>query len=81
MIIKKILLVGCGEMGSRHLQALAKIELPVKIWVVDPNSDSLKTGKKRFDEIPNNTNIHSIKFEPYLPYDLNEIDLCIISTT
>ena len=37
-------------MGSRHLQALAKIEFPVKIWVVDPNSDSLKTGKKSIED-------------------------------
>ena len=81
MVIRKILLIGCGEMGSRHLQALAKIEFPVKIWVVDPNSDSLKTGKKRFNEIPTNTNLQSIKFERYLPDDLNEIDLCIIATT
>lgn len=79
--IKKILLIGCGEIGSRHLQALAKIELPVKIWVIDPNLNSLEIGKKRFDEIPTNTNIKSIKFEHHLPDNLDEVDLCIISTT
>ena len=81
MKIRKILLIGCGEIGSRHLQALAKIEFPVKIWIVDPNLNSLKVGKKRFNEIPVNTNIQSIKFEKHLPDDLDEIDLCIISTT
>ena len=35
--IKNILLVGCGEIGSRHLQALAKMEMPVRIWAIDPS--------------------------------------------
>lgn len=81
MKIEKILLIGCKEIGSKHLQALAKIELPVKIWVIDPNLNSLKIGKKRFYEIPANTNIQSIKFEYNLPDDLDDVDLCIISAT
>ena len=81
MNVKKILLIGCGEIGSRHLQALAKIDIPVKIWVVDPDSNSLKTAKKRFEEIAPNTNIQLIKFEQKFPNDLEEIDLSIISTT
>lgn len=79
--VKKILLVGCGEIGSRHLQALAKIELPVKIWVIDPNVNSLEIGKKRFNEIPDNQNIHLIQFEQSIPENLDSVDLCILSTT
>jgi|APSaa5957512535_1039671.scaffolds.fasta_scaffold26268_2 hypothetical protein len=79
--IKNILLVGCGEIGSRHLQALAKMEIPVRIWAIDPSSISLKTAKVRFEEIPINENIQSIKFESEIPENLGNIDLCIISTT
>tara|TARA_B110000438_G_scaffold295623_1_gene338906 strand:- start:141 stop:1127 length:987 start_codon:yes stop_codon:yes gene_type:complete len=81
MGIKNILLVGCGEIGSRHLQALAKMEIPVRIWAIDPSSISLKTAKVRFEEIPINENIQSIKFESEIPENLGNIDLCIISTT
>ena len=81
MKIKKILLVGCGEIGSRHLQALAKMELFVKILVVDPNLASLKIGKERFEQIPSNNNIKSINFETNLSNEFHELDLCIISTT
>ena len=35
--IKKILLIGCGEIGSRYIKAIEKIELNVKIWVIDQN--------------------------------------------
>ena len=81
MEIKNILLVGCGEIGSRHLQALAKMEIPIRIWAIDPSSISLKTAKVRFEEIPINKNIQSIKFESEIPENLDHIDLCIISTT
>lgn len=73
--------MGCGEIGSRHLQALAKMEIPVRIWAIDPNSISLKTAKTRFEEIPKNENIQSIKFESEIPKNLGNMDLCIISTT
>ena len=79
--IKNILLVGCGEIGSRHLQALAKMEIPVRIWAIDPNLISLKTAKARFEEIPKNENIQSIKFESEIPKNLGNMDLSIISTT
>ncbi len=81
METKKILLVGCGEIGSRHLQALAKIEVPTEIWVIDPSLDSLKVGKERFEQIPTNQNIKSIQFKEKFPASLHELDLSIISTT
>lgn len=33
---KQVLLVGCGNIGFRHLQALSTIETPVRITVVEP---------------------------------------------
>ena len=38
---KSVLLVGCGEIGSRHLQALVKID-NIIINIVEPNSESRK---------------------------------------
>jgi len=81
MIIKKIMVIGCGGVGSRHLQALCKIDIPVKLFAVDPNQQSLDNSQKLVNEIESNNNIKSIKFSNELPTEINEIDLCIISTS
>lgn len=81
MIIKKIMVVGCGGIGSRHLQALGKIDIPVKLWAIEPNEHSLDNAKKLFYEIPVNDNVKSVKFCKELPKDINIIDLCIIATS
>lgn len=79
--MKKIALIGAGQLGSRHLQALAKIDIPVTLQVVDPSNESLKVAKERYQEIQSNSNINSIDFLHEIG-DLNAyIDLCIIATT
>ncbi|QSE96813.1 Gfo/Idh/MocA family oxidoreductase [Fulvivirga lutea] len=47
----KILLIGAGQLGSRHLQALAQLTEPTIIYVIDPNSESLNLAKSRFEEV------------------------------
>lgn len=57
---KRILIVGCGELGSRHLQAVARMESVSEVEVVDPSSDSLALGQKRLQEVENrNTQIET----------------------
>ena len=34
--MKKVIIIGAGQIGSRHLQALAAIKTPLDIYVVDP---------------------------------------------
>ena len=81
MVVKKIMVVGCGGIGSRHLQALKKITIPIQIWAIDPNENSLNNTKKLLDEIPTNQNVEFIKFEKNLQDDNKNIDLCIIATS
>lgn len=52
--MKNIALIGCGQLGSRHLQALAFVKQKVKIQVVDSSSDSLKIAESRFKEVSQN---------------------------
>ena len=49
---KRILLVGCGNIGSRHLQALVKLPFKTDIEIVEPNENAKKLAKIRLDEIP-----------------------------
>lgn len=78
--MKKIALIGAGQLGSRHLQALAKINIPVMLQVVDPNKDSLKVARERYLEIPDNDNIHQIDFLTEIDGLNAEVDLCIVAT-
>ena len=48
---KRIILVGCGNIGSRHLQAIAKLPYGIKVDIVEPNDDAQNLAKSRLDEI------------------------------
>ncbi|MBA4408506.1 MAG: hypothetical protein C0397_03675 [Odoribacter sp.] len=75
-----IALIGAGQLGSRHLQGLKKINIATNIDVVDPSIGSLAIAKERFEQVENNEFIKSIRFLNSID-ELNEsIDLCIIAT-
>lgn len=46
-----IKIVGAGQLGSRHLQALQAIQEPLEIHVIDPSTASLMTAQERFNVI------------------------------
>ena len=48
---KRIILVGCGNIGSRHLQAIAKLSHEVKVDIVEPSNDAQNFAKLRLKEI------------------------------
>lgn len=75
-----ILLVGAGQLGSRHLQGLARVCIPVSISVVDPSNASLKTAWERFAEMESNSNITEINFHTDILEAPDSIDLAVIAT-
>ena len=77
---KKIIIIGCGGIGSRHLQALCKIDMPVNIFAVDTSKQSPNNAKKLVGKITNH-NIKSLEFSKEIPKNIDEIDLCIIATS
>jgi len=75
-----ILLVGAGQLGSRHLQSLLKLKKNAKIYVLDSSSDSLELSKKRAQEIKSAEN-HNVNYLNNLSkVDRNEFDFVIIAT-
>jgi len=46
-----ILLVGCGNIGSRHLQGLMKLGNNVEIFVVEPQEKAIRIAKTRINEV------------------------------
>ncbi len=79
---RRILLVGAGQLGSRHLQGLAKMEIAADIYVVDPFQSSLDTAKQRYEEVSAESRERK-SAEYLLSYgDLSGyFDLAIIATT
>lgn len=47
----RIVLIGAGQLGSRHLQALASLERPASIQVIDPSRASLEIAQQRWEEV------------------------------
>jgi len=79
--MKSICLIGCGNVGSRHLQALVKIPFPLDVKIVEPLSESQELAKQRLSEVPFDEVLHKISWNKNIE-DLNEKpDLTIISTT
>lgn len=53
------LIIGTGQLGSRHLQSLLKFKLEkLNIFVIDPNPDSLNIAKSRASEITHSHNLY-----------------------
>jgi len=74
-------IIGAGQLGSRHLQALAFIDRPVSIQVVDPMKNSLEIAKQRFNEVNENTKVKEIKFLEKIADMNSNLDCVIIATT
>lgn len=79
--MNRVAIIGSGQLGSRHLQALAKTDLPMEIQVVDPSRESLEIAKKRFEQIPSNPNVTKVSFHHLLDNLESELDFVIMATT
>lgn len=75
----EVLVVGGGNIGSRHVQGLARAARPLAITVVDPNPDSLKLAADRFAESPKGAG-HSLALSASLDEAPPAADVCIVAT-
>lgn len=75
--MKNIFIVGAGQLGSRHLQALKSVEIPLDITVVDPSESSLNTAKERYYGTSGATD-HKVKYLQKIPGSFEKIDIAII---
>jgi len=80
--MRKIFIIGAGELGSRHLQALKNIKDSLDIYIIDPSQKSLDVAKKRYDSISitdNNTVSYNESMNDI--DNLSIIDVVIIATS
>lgn len=75
------LLVGAGQLGSRHLQALALADFSdICIQVVEPSAQARKVAQERWEQVAKSENIKSIEFLADMSKVNSSIDFCIIAT-
>lgn len=58
----KILLVGAGQIGSRHLQGMSLLKQGAQIFVIDPSENSLKTAEQRFNDMKQSSPLPQAKY-------------------
>lgn len=78
---KKIVLLGCGQIGSRHLQAIVKLGGNLNIQVVEPNDASKKIGENRVREVLPKKHELRIEWLKDLSQVYKNADLTIVATT
>ena len=78
--IHNVWVVGAGGIGSRHLQALKKIRIPLEITVVDPSAQSLNIAKETYDSVPAGRFSHKVDYLTKIPKKSESVDLAIIAT-
>ena len=71
------LIIGAGQLGSRHLQGLLKATVEQQVYVLDPFPSSLELAATRAAEVPHQVTLHFISSMEQLPPAL---DLVIVAT-
>lgn len=80
--MKNICILGAGNIGSRHLQALKNVRTPLSICVVDTSPDSISQAKERYKSFPGLVNSkHQLSFCQGFEELPEQIDVAIIATT
>ncbi|WP_445772537.1 Gfo/Idh/MocA family oxidoreductase [Shewanella sp.] len=78
--MNKILIIGAGQLGSRHLQGALQSSLPLNITVVDPSSDSLSIAQQRAEQVSIENVKSTVQYSQSLP-KAESFDVCIIATS
>lgn len=76
----RVLIVGCGQVGSRHLQAVASLPEVGEVEVVDPRPEVLALGRVRLDEVLNRRPTATFRWLTSLESATPGGDLCIVAT-
>ena len=75
-----IAIIGAGQIGSRHLQALKLIDRNIAVSVVDKNAQSLELSQERFEEIDFNEHVQSVSYLETLDSLDHDVDIAIVAT-
>jgi hypothetical protein len=75
-----IAVIGAGKLGSRHLQGLTSMNREIDITVIEPDSGAMEVAKNRYNEMPVNPLVRSVRYFKSLDENEFDIDVCIVAT-
>lgn len=79
--MKRVILVGAGQLGSRHLQALATVSFELDIAVIDPGEVSRRVAEERWFEVGGHEGVVSFYSNlEDVPERDKRVDIVIIAT-
>lgn len=76
----RVLIVGCGNLGSRHLQAVASLSQVREVEVVEPRPEALTKIRDLISEVPQRQFEISFRWATSLKDATPGGDLCIVAT-
>lgn len=76
-----VAIIGAGQLGSRHLQGLARVETPLSIHLLDPSEASLALARSRYEEVAGPASPHSLRLYRDVAQLPGEIEVAISATT
>lgn len=76
---KKILLIGCGNIGSRHLESLVKFTEPIEITIIEPDLESQNSAKILLSSTSDSLKHNIIWLDSLILND--DFDIAIVATT
>jgi predicted dehydrogenase len=79
--VPAIAIIGGGQIGSRHLQALARLGRPATVDVIDPAPQSLATARSRFEDVAGGDSQVSLRLHEDLAGLPGSIDVAIVATS
>lgn len=77
----QIILIGAGNIGSRHLQALALLDRPAQIFVVEPSEDARSLAKSRFESVYDHAQALDVTYLSDLSGLPEQADVAIVATS
>jgi len=75
-----VLIVGAGQLGSRYLQGLSKVSMPLDIIVSDISPESLARAEIRWQEVVGHNTRHHVRYVVGLSEVPAEVEVAIIAT-
>ncbi len=79
--MRDIAIIGAGNIGSRHLQALKGVKNQLNIIVIDPSQDSLKIAEDRYNTSQIIGNDHQITYSNKISDINKDLEIAIIATS
>ena len=76
----QIAIIGAGQLGTRHLQGLVRLNIPCEISIVDPSVKAFALARERVDNVIEGAS-HSLNYYHNIESLSGNLDYVVVATT